>query len=271
MFDANMVNLTSSASPIQPNLVPPPAAAPAPVNAPATGSAPATVTSPAPTPTALSQVLAKHGLTDEKALESYLDGLTGLKSKLGDRDPDELMKAYETSQRYEKERARQEREDLKASETPEQTITRLEREMEQNQKQVFRKAEQQRKSQAAQSALENYGMSVDAALRGIPDFPQEYTQMVKAVMGVDSEVNDLDITDRGSVFNLVQKVSKNVMDNFANAVIARYRAGKEAFPNVPPVGGGMPPGGPGENKPKNLGESHMLAGSMLAKHFMNRG
>lgn len=274
MFNSHLVNLTansggnspaSTAVPAAPVVDPKAAAPAAPVVDPKAPAAPA---APA---VDLKTVLAKHGLADEKALESYLESLSGIKSQLGDKNLDDLLKAQERVQQIEQERARAEREQMKANETPEQTIARLEAEMDKQNRQSKRQAESERKSQAAQAALSSYGSFVDSALSTVADFPQEYAPIVKSIMGVDSDVNDLDITDRNSVFSLTQKIAKNVMQDFANAVINRYRAGKEALPTVPAPSAGGEPGGRGETQPKSLNEAHALARSMMAKHFMNRG
>ncbi len=77
----------------------------------------------------ISGILDKHGLTSAEELGEFIDNLTSLKGRIGDEDPEELLKAKQTLQTYHKEWAKQEREKIREKETPEETIARLEKEL----------------------------------------------------------------------------------------------------------------------------------------------
>jgi len=83
-----------------------------------------------PATDAVKGILEKHGLDSPEQLGELLDSVTGMRSKLGEADLDELMESHQTLQAYRKEWAKQERLQQKENEKPEETITRLERELE---------------------------------------------------------------------------------------------------------------------------------------------
>ena len=209
-------------------------------------------------------LLEKHNLSTPEELAEYIDNLSAKAGKIGNLDPDELVKAHETLNAYHKEWAKQEREKQKAAEKPEETIARLEKELEAEEK---RKARAQRESQAAQEAreaLKTYDNSVTAAINSAADFPPEYKPFLKKIMGVDNPVNAIDPSDRKIATKLTKEFGIPLMQQLEQEVIKRYLAGKVAIPSVPAPSGGEPPVNAG-NPPKTQSERRALAHQLFSK------
>lgn len=209
-------------------------------------------------------ILDKHGLTSAEDLGEFIDNLAGLKGKLGDLNPDELIEAHKTLQSYHKEWSKQEREKQKEKETPEETIKRLESELESEQARKQRTEQTRKQSETAKEALATYGRVVQGVISADQSIPEEYHPFLKELLGVGSPVNEVDITDKAAARKLTREYGIKKLKEFEQLIIKRYREGKSGIPAVPPPAGGSPPV-TAETKPKNLKESRALAHTMLSR------
>ena len=214
-------------------------------------------------------ILDKHGLGSPEELAEFIDSLVGLKGKIGDHDPEELLKARETLEAYHHEWAKKEREKLRENETPEDTIKRLEKELKDEQTRKAKNEQKARKAESAKQALKTYADVVGSAIASDTTIPAEYRPFLMELMGVDSPVNTVNILDRAGVRKLTKEHGIKLLKDFEQLVIKRYRDGKAEIPVVPPAASGNPPV-TGEAKPKNLNEGRQLAKAMLTKLWGNR-
>lgn len=213
---------------------------------------------------AVEAILDKYGLTTPEELQEFIDGLAGMKSKIGDADLDEIMESHETLKAYRREWAKQEREKLKEKESPEETIARLEREREDLERQMAKGEQRRKQSEAAKRHLEEFARTVVSTIEADEAIPEEYRPFAAALLGVKNPINDVDIRDKAAVRKAWKAYGARVVKDFEQAVIRRYREGKAALPATPPPSGGGGAPVTAENKARNLSEARRLAHQSLS-------
>jgi hypothetical protein len=202
-------------------------------------------------------LLAKHNLSSPEELAEYIDSLSSKAGKIGNLDPEELVKSHETLQAYHKEWAKQERDKLKAAEKPEDTIARLEKELQAEERRKARAEGESKKVETAKQALATWDNAVTSTITSDQSIPAEYHDFFKSFMGVNNPINAADPSDRAKAVKLTKEYGIPAMRKFEQAVIARYRAGKIEIPAVPPPSTGEPPV-TGAKAPKNQTERRAL-------------
>jgi hypothetical protein len=218
---------------------------------------------------AIASILEKHGLESPEQLGEFIDGLAGIKGQLGESDLAEIMESHKTLQAYRKEWAKQERLKQKENESPEDTIARLERELEEKEA-LSAKGEQQRKqAEAAKRHITEFNATIASGIEADTSIPEEYRSFLAAVMGVKNPVNDVDIRDKAAVRKVLKTFGTKLVKDFEQAVIKRYRQGKGDLPPTPPPGGGGGSPVAKDTKPKSLSEARRAAHSILGP-LLNR-
>jgi regulator of protease activity HflC (stomatin/prohibitin superfamily) len=209
-------------------------------------------------------LLAKHNLSSPDELAEYIDGLSAKAGKIGNLDPEELVKSHETLTAYHKEWAKQERDKMKAAEKPEETIARLEKELQAEERRKARAEGESKKVESAKAALATWDNAVTSTIASDPNIPPEYHDFFKSFMGVNNPINAADPSDRAKAVKLTKEYGIPAMRKFEQAVIARYRAGKIEIPAVPPPAAGDPPV-TGATAPKNQSERRALAHTLFSR------
>jgi hypothetical protein len=217
----------------------------------------------------INTILDKHGLGSPEELADFVDRIAELDGQIGDNDPAELLKAKTTLEAYQREWAKQEEEKLKASETPEQTIARLEREKADRDNKAAQRDKQRRNSEAAKKAVKSYADVVTSTAKAEKDFPAEYLPFVHELLGVGSPVYDVNIQDRAAVKKMTKEWGMKRVQEFADVVIKRYVEGKQQIPKVPSGASETTPVTP-DAKPKTLKEAGAQAKAMLTAHWNKR-
>ena len=216
-----------------------------------------------PASDAVKGILEKHGLDSPEQLGELLDSVTGMRSKLGEADLDELMESHQTLQAYRKEWAKQERLQQKENEKPEETITRLERELEERDAKAAKGEKQRKQAEAAKKQIIEFNATISTGIEADESIPQEYRPFLAALMGVKNPVNDVDIRDKATVRKVLKTFGAKLVNDFEQAVIKRYRAGKDTMPATPPPAGGDQAPVQAEKKVSNLSEARRLAHASL--------
>jgi hypothetical protein len=210
----------------------------------------------------ITSILDRHGLNSPEELSDFIDNLANVRNVIGDEDPEELVKAKETLTRFNKEWEKEKRAKLREKESPEDTIARLEKELQDEQTRKSKTEARQRKVAEATRALKDYASTVSAAAATDTSIPKEYLPFLNDFMGVESPVNNVDILDRVAVKKLTKEYGIKRMNEFAQTVIKLYRDGKAEIPQVPAASNAQPPVST-ENQPKTLKESRRLLHAML--------
>lgn len=201
-------------------------------------------------------ILDEYNLDTPEDLKDFLGNLVGLQDRIGDADLDELKDNSKTLQKYQAAWQKAEGEKLKEGETPEETISRLEKEKKEIQQKRTQDHQDMQSIQESQKMLKGFADTVQSSIRADKTVPEEYRPYLAEFLGVDNPVNDIDIEDKATV----RKTAKNAikkMKAFEQTIIARYKAGKTAVPKTPPATVTTPEGAPGDptKSPKNLKEA----------------
>ena len=179
----------------------------------------------------MSDLLLEYDLESPEKLGEFIKDLKSLKSKVGDADIDDLIDNKALMTKYQKHWAVQEANKQKEGETPEETIKRLEGELD-----VKDKAEQTAQSQSddlkeTKKAIEVFNTTVTKAIKGASNVPEEYRSFLSLFMGVENPVNEVDLKDSGKIIELTKSGAKQLMD-FEQVIIKRYMKGKTDVPAV---------------------------------------
>jgi hypothetical protein len=210
------------------------------------------------------EILDEYGLDSADDLKEFIANLSAMQGKIGEHDLDALIENTKTLQKYQANWQQQDEEKRRETETPEQTIARLEKENKNLQTKNVSNANRQKAAKAAETALSDFGDTVETVISSAKALPKEYAPFVAEFMGVDNPINEVDITDKAAVRRLT-KAGINKINKFEQAVIKRYRAGKIKIPKVTSTE--PTPGSTGSKdaaNPKNLKEAKSLLMQSLA-------
>jgi len=177
-------------------------------------------------------ILDEYGLESADDLKTFMANLNELRGKIGDQDLDQILANSKTLETYQAHWAKQERERLKESETPEQTIARLEKENQDLATEKSKAKDQQKAARAAEAALENFNdtvMSIISAESG--GVVKEYQPFLAEFLGVNNPINEVNIEDKAAVRKLSKDAVKK-LEKFEQVVIKRYLDGKIKIPKV---------------------------------------
>jgi len=179
----------------------------------------------------MSDLLLEYDLESPEKLGEFIKDLKTLKSKVGEEDIDDLIDNKALMTKYQKHWAAQEANKKKEGETPEETIKRLEGEIE-----VKNKADQETQLQSddlkeTKKAIEVFNATVNKTIKGIANVPEEYRSFLGLSLGVENPINEVDLKDRGKIIELTKSGAKQLMD-FEQVIIKRYMKGKTEVPKV---------------------------------------
>ena len=190
---------------------------------------------------ALQDLKDEFGLASEDEVRSLLAKGKSLHEKLGTRDADQLLKDADDLAKANKEKAKADEVQRRSGETPEQTITRLER----NQQVLTKQLEENRRAQEdyaeSERAITQYSQDITSVIDSLDEpVPETHRGMLATLLGVDNPMNEFDITDRASV----RKAARGMVSKFNEFVktveqgaIDRYAAGKSKLTVTQPGGG----------------------------------
>ena len=204
------------------------------------------------------EVLEEYDLDSPADLKDFVSELNKKAGKIGDRDLETLVENSKILEKYQADWARMEEEKLRESETPEDTITRLEKEKRDMITDTTKKANQEKSQRAAETALGDFGDTVAKVIASAQEVPKEYRDFASQFMGVDNAMNEVDITDKAAV-RRVAKANVKLIQKFEQKVIKRYLDGKVAIPKVTSTETvSNAPGGEDAANPKTLKEAKKI-------------
>ena len=206
----------------------------------------------------LTGLLADKGFDSMDDLVAALDRGSTLEDGLSGRDLNEIIEKATTLEGYETQWAEQERQKLQDTETPEDTIVRLEREKKELENNFNAEKSKVTQAQEAEAAIETFNSEV-ITLVGKQDLPQEYHEFANLLLGADNPMLDVDPTNK-QAFNQTASSMIDKVKAFEQAVLKRHKAGKIDPPATPPGEGGEEPAPDNTQKPiKTIKEAGRIA------------
>lgn len=188
----------------------------------------------------------KYGVLEDDELDRMLESHKELKTKIGDRNPDELLQAEELAKQIRADKAKADLEKARTEGSPDEYIAKLEKENRQLQESIAEDKQNRRAREESQRILQEYTTAADKIIDTMTeDAPvsQDERDFMRLLMGIDNPINQMDLMDKPTL----QKEMRNSVDKFVKFVktvrskaVEDYVAGKK--PVVPDGAAGPTPG-----------------------------
>lgn len=231
------------------------------------------------TPAQIEGILEKYGLDSADALEDFIGGLTTLKEKIGANDVEELLQNRNELKKIQTEMARAEEAKRRETETPEETIQRLETQL--IQQQELRRQDELRKQQAAEDAklITSFNTYVSKSVDSLGGYSKAENKFLKKYLGVNNPIHDIELTDSAGIKKLITTAAKD-FDALKKAIIEDFQksgskeAGGRSANDLPPIPkmdrAGEPGTDGGETKITNMRDARVVAKKQLLEKLMRR-
>lgn len=194
----------------------------------------------------LREIKEKFGIMEDSEIENILTSHKELKTKLGDRNPDDLLRADEVARQVKADKDRAALEKARTEGSPDEYITKLEKENQQLRDGIKTDREARREKEESQRILREYTTTADKIIDTMTeDAPvsQDERGFIRLLMGIDNPINQIDLMDKPTL----QKEMRTNVDKFTkfmnvirSKAVADYVAGKKTV--VPDSAAGPAPG-----------------------------
>ena len=224
------------------------------------------------TPAQIEGILEKYGLDSADALDDFISGMTSLKEKIGANDVEELLQNRNELKKIQTEMARAEEAKRRETETPEETIQRLEGQLAKQQE--VRRQEELQKQQAAEDAklISSFNQYVGKSVDGLEGLNKAESKWLKKYLGVNNPIHDIELSDSAGIKKLITAAAKD-FDALRKQIIEDYKknGSREAggrsesdLPPTPKMDRGAEPGSDGgETKINNMRDARAAAKKQL--------
>jgi hypothetical protein len=187
------------------------------------------------------ELIKANGLEDVDELKDLINSGAKVKGKQVDLDRiDEILEKANTLDKYQNYWKQQEELRKRGAETPEETIARLQRDIENRDNENVRKMQQEREAKLAKESVDRYEREVISQLESFDDLTPEVREVIAWSLGKGNECNEIDINDRKAIKKIVNDgVGKynNLVKTIKEQGIKEYLAGKASIPSVPSTTG----------------------------------
>jgi len=187
------------------------------------------------------ELIKANGLEDVDELKDLINSGAKVKGKQVDLDRiDEILEKANTLDKYQNYWKQQEELRRRGAETPEETIARLQRDIENRDNENVRKMQQEREAKLAKESIERYEREVSSQLESFDDLTPEVREFLGWSLGIGNECNEIDINDRKAVKKIVNdgvKKYNDLVKTIKEQGIKEYLAGKASIPSVPSTTG----------------------------------
>lgn len=192
----------------------------------------------------LGAILEEHGFDTPDELQDALESGQTLQELVGNRDTKKLIEDSETLQRYETHWAQQEALRKEEEETPEQTITRQKKELQDLRDSRKAKEEESQTLKNSEKSVEQYETEVTKVIDRSEDLTDDEKQLAKLTMGVGNDAMDIDVADlkgvRKATTSQVQLI-RDVVKRIRQTAVDKYAKGKSDLTPVKGTDDGSTP------------------------------
>ncbi|OEU68504.1 MAG: hypothetical protein BBJ57_07440 [Desulfobacterales bacterium PC51MH44] len=212
----------------------------------------------------MQSLLDEHDINSPEELKEFVANLATLKDNVGNENLEELKANSKLLKRYQEKWAADESKKLEDNETPEETIDRLKKEKQAERKQRTKEQEQREEARENRVLLDSFNKSVKSQVNALKDFPESYRGVLVDLLGVDNEINEIDLDDKASIKRVTKAKAKVLMDH-EQVVIKRYLKGKAKVVKMTTTTGEETP--PATKTVKNLKSARSIMKERLGKIF----
>lgn len=203
----------------------------------------------------LNEILEKHGYDDIDEFEADYSDSSELRNQVGKRDVNQLLKAQDELEKIHEYWAEQRAKKQTASETEDETITRLADENKQLRSRSQQEARFAAEQKEAKQVIKNYNAEVSSLIEKQEEIPKSQRQFLSEYLGVDNSFNEVDVGDKLAIRRNT-KLGIEAFKKLQKTIIEDYRSGKLEIPTITPVEDSSIT--TNETKPKNLKEAKKL-------------
>lgn len=180
---------------------------------------------------AVQSVLDEYDIDSLEQLTEFLKNLSGLKDRLGKDDLEELKENSVLLKKYQKHWAKEEAAKKEDGETPEETIKRLKEDNRRIDRELRDDREKRDNAIESDRDLKTFNSTVTSSVEANKDLPTEYHPFLKEFLGVDNEINEVDLNDKAGVKRIAKAGAKKLLE-FEQLAIKRYLKGKAKVPDI---------------------------------------
>ena len=216
----------------------------------------------------LNGLLEDYGFDSLEDLQEGLKSSVDLKSKIGEKDLDQILKDSNTLERYEEYWSSQKEKEKRSDEEPDDTIGRLEKEIKDLKISKADEDKSNRQMEDSVKAIESFDSEV-TALMDKKEIPENQREILFEFLGVSNPANEIDITNKVAIRKMAKDGIKK-FDEFVSSIqkqsVEDYRAGKLKIPDISSTETEAPEIGKTEIKTLKDARKGLLEN--LTKHFM---
>ncbi len=180
---------------------------------------------------------------------------------------DEIVKKATTLDQYETYWKQQEELNKRGQEDPQDTIRRLEHELNARNMTVKEREAREKADVEAKQTADAYDNEVTKLIGAAETLPENEREFVIKFFGVDNPANEIDIRNRKEIKRVVSEGLK-WLEDYKQTVIQNYLAGKSGIPKIP---SSQIPGSETPPKIKNLEDARNRLAEQARKVFQHGG
>jgi uncharacterized protein with von Willebrand factor type A (vWA) domain len=186
-------------------------------------------------------LLEANGLEDVEELKDLVESGSKIRGKKVDLENlDDILAKAEKLTQYEKYWQQQAELQRRGAETPEQTVQRLTKALEEREQKESLKEQQEREAKEAKQSISSYEKEVSSQLDVMEDLTPDAKQFLAWSLGVGNECNEIDLKDKKAVRKLTTdgvKKFNDLVKTYKDLGVKEYLEGKKSIPNVPSTSG----------------------------------
>jgi len=217
----------------------------------------------------MDNLMSQYSIETPEQLAEFIGELAGVKDALGDEDIQDLIDNKKTMIRYQMQWAAEKERKQRESETPEETIKRLDGELqkEKDLQTQARKREEDRKENDRLIATFNtfVGKEVDALKIG-----DHLKGPLKKYLGVNNPIHDIDLSNKVGIKKLISEAGK-AFESLEQEILKKAKVKIEEVPTMTDTDTAAASPNESENQPKNLAEARRTATALLKQRLSGIG
>ncbi len=187
---------------------------------------------------AANKILSELGVESLDDVKAVIESNRALQESLGERDLKDVLAKAEKLAELEKGWAEDDEKNLRAEESPEETIARLDAKLTEVEGQHTSELATQVEAQAAQKVVEQYDTVIEDTVKAA-DLNDSQREFLTSVLKSDNPTNSIDIASKVDVTKMTSSMV-DALKSFTDQVVKDYVDGKTKVPVVPPGGNSAP-------------------------------
>lgn len=218
----------------------------------------------------MDSLMSQYSIETPEQLKDFIGEVAGIKDALGDEDIEDLIANKNLMIRYQMQWDAAEEAKKREGETPEETIKRLDTELQKEKDLKKQEAERAKAAKENDRLINSFNTFVGKEVEAlkIGDYLKPH---LKKYLGVDNPIHDADISDKVTLKKLVKDAGR-VFEDLEQAILKNAKVKTDDVPKMTDTDTQTAATDTAaENKPKNLAEARKEATAILKQKLMRTG